>query len=468
MKGKILKQTSKEYKFGFYDGDVSFAKLPKGHSREVVKKISQLKNEPSWMTEIRLQGYEQFQKMPMPQWGPDLSSIDFDNLTYFIRPTNKIVDKWEGVPLKIRQTFKKLGIGKKEQEWLAGMATQYDSEMVYAAAKDELQKLGVIFESTDVAVQKYPKLVQKYFGKIIDAKHNKFAALNTAFWSGGTFIYIPPNVVLDRPLQSYFRINSRLSGQFERTLIIVDEKAKVDYIEGCTAPVFTTNNLHAAVVEVFVKRSAQCKYTTIQNWSNNVYNLVTKSADVAANGSMEWIDGNLGSKVNMKYPSCILRGEYARGNTLSIAIGMGKDVFQDAGAKMIHLANYTQSTILSKSVAGNGGSVNYRGTVVHDAKIKGAKSKVECDTMILDQASRSDTLPTNIVANNSSFIEHEAVVSKISDRQVYYLQSRGLSVDEARETIIMGFIEPFAKEIPLEYASELNALIKMEMEGDIG
>ena len=456
------------YKYGFNDGELSVDNLPKGHSEEVVRKISSLKNEPSWMTELRVKAYHKFLELEMPNFGPDLSMIDFDEVSYYVRPTNDIVSSWDEVPEKIKRTFNKLGIGADEQEWLAGLATQYDSEMVYASAKEELTKLGVIFESTDEALKKHEELFKKYFGQLVDMSDNKFAALNTAFWSGGTFIYIPKDVKLDRPLQSYFRINARGAGQFERTLIIADKGSNVHYVEGCTAPTYNIDNLHAAVVEVFVEENASCKYTTIQNWSDNVINLVTKRSIVEKNGSMEWVDGNIGSRINMKYPSTILKGDYSRANTLSIAVGMGKNVIQDAGAKVIHLGNNTQSTILSKSLSGQGGVVNYRGKVFVDPNAKWTKSKVECDTMILDELSKSDTIPTNIVSNNTSSIEHEAVVSKISEKQIYYLQTKGLSRDEAREMIVMGFIEPFAKEIPLEYASELNALIQMEMEGDIG
>ncbi len=466
----MIKQTDvkKDYKYGFNDGELDVSKFPKGHSKEIVKKISELKEEPKWMLDERLKAYDVFVKADLPNFGPDLSKIDFDSISYYVKPTNVVAENWEDIPEKIRNTFDKLGISKDEQEWLGGVATQYDSEMIYAKSKKELEEKGVIFTSTDEALKNHSEIFRKYFSKLVDSSNNKFSAMNLAFWSGGTFIYVPKNTVLDKPLQSYFRINARGAGQFERTLIIVDEGSSVHYVEGCTAPTYTIDSLHAAVVEVFVEKNAKCKYTTVQNWSDNVLNLVTKSSIVEENGSMEWIDGNLGSKINMKYPSTILKGDYSKGNTLSIAIGIGKDIIQDAGAKMIHKGNYTQSTILSKSISGSGGSVNYRGTVIHDPNIVGAKSKVECDTMILDKDSKSDTIPTNIVGNNSSQIEHEAVVSKISERQIYYLESRGFSRSEARELIVMGFIEPFVKSIPLEYASELNKLIKMEMEGDIG
>ena len=462
------KDVKKNYQYGFNDGVIDISKFGKGHSEKIVRAVSAQKKEPQWMTELRVKSYKKFLEYPMPTFGADLSEVDFDDICYYVKPTNVIAKDWEDIPEKIRTTFDKLGISKSEQEWLGGIATQYDSEMIYAQAKEELSELGVIFTSTDIALKEHPELFKKYFSKIVDQNHNKFAALNMAFWSGGSFIYVPPNVTMDRPLQSYFRINARGAGQFERTLIIVDKNSKVHYVEGCTAPTYTIDSLHAAVVEVFVEENATCKYTTVQNWSDNVLNLVTKSSLVEKNGSMEWVDGNLGSRINMKYPSCILKGDYSKGSTLSIAVAMGKNIIQDAGAKMIHLGNYTQSTILSKSIAGMGGSVNYRGTVLHASNIKGAKSKVECDTMILDANSKSDTIPTNIVLNNSSSIEHEAVVSKISEKEIYYLQSRGFNRNEAREMIVMGFIEPFTKEIPLEYASEMNRLIHIEMEGDIG
>lgn len=464
----MSKYEKQDYKYGFSDGDVSVVKLPKGHSEEIVREISKLKNEPEWMLEIRLRAYKKFLTYDLPTFGPDLSKIDFDAISYYVKPTNKVSSSWDEVPDKIRKTFDRLGISNEEQEWLGGLATQYDSEMVYNNHLEELEKQGVIFCSTDEAVQKYPEIVKKYFATLVDEKHNKFAALNTAFWSGGTFVYVPKGVKLERTIQSYFRINARGAGQFERTLLIVEEGAVLDYAEGCTAPTYTTDSLHAAVVEVFVDKRASCKYTTIQNWSDNVLNLVTKSAIVEEAGVMEWIDGNLGSKLNMKYPSTILKGDYSKANALSIAIAMGKGIIQDAGAKMIHIGKYTSSTILSKSISGFGGEVNYRGTVLQKPEAIGSRSKVECDTMILDGLSRSDTIPTNITSNSSSSIEHEAVVSKISERQIFYLMSRGLSRDKARETIIMGFVEPFAKEIPMEYAVELNQLISMELEGNIG
>ena len=458
----------KEYEYGFNDGDLNVKKLKKGHSIEVVKVISKLKKEPKWMLDKRLQAYKKFLEFDNPKWGPNLENIDFNEISYYVKPTNIVAEKWGDIPEKIRKTFDKLGISKQEQKWLGGIATQYDSEMIYAQAKEELNAKGVIFESTDNALKKYEELFKKYFGTLVDGAHNKYAALNMAFWSGGTFIYVPKNVKLGRPLQSYFRINSRGAGQFERTLIIVDEGAQVEYVEGCTAPTYTVDNLHAAVVEVFVEKHARCKYSTIQNWSDNVINLVTKVSILKERATMEWVDGNLGSRLNMKYPSCILEGDYSQGSTLSIALAMGKGIIQDAGAKMVHIGKDTKSTILSKSIAGAGGSVNYRGLVVQKDTAINSKSKVECDTLILDKDSKSDTIPTNIVHNSSSSIEHEALVSKINEREIFFLQSRGLTRNEAREMIILGFIEPLTKSIPLEYASELNKLIKIELESDIG
>ena len=458
----------KNYKYGFADEDDLKKHFPNGHSRDVVKEISRLKNEPKWMLDIRLEAYEHFLKNDLPKWGPDLSKIDLDEISYYVKSDNVITENWEEIPEKIRKTFDKIGISKEEQEWLGGMATQYDSEMIYKNSIKALEKDGVLFCSTDEAVQQYPEIVKKYFSKLVGKENNKFSALNTAFWSGGTFVYVPKGIKLDRPIQSYFRINARGAGQFERTMIIVEDDGELDYIEGCTAPTYTIDSLHAASVEVFVGKRAKCKYTTIQNWSDNVLNLVTKSSIVDERGTMEWVDGNIGSKINMKYPSTILKGNFSTGSMLSIAVATGNEVIQDAGAKMIHQGKHTKSTIISKSISGFGGKVNYRGTVLQEKGAINSKSKIECDTMILDGVSTSDTIPNNIMRNNSSTIEHEATVSKISEREVYYLMSRGLTEAEAKETIIMGFIEPFAREIPLEYASELNAIIKMEFDGNLG
>ncbi len=456
-----------EYKYGFHDEDISVYKTGKGLSEEVIRNISQKKQEPSWMLEYRLQAFHQFEKMPLQNWGPDLSNLNFDDYTYYIKSSDKTENRWEDVPETIKDTFDKLGIPEAEKDFLAGVTTQYDSEAVYHNMLEEVESKGVIFLDTDTALKKYPDLFKKYFGKLVPYSDNKFAALNSCVWSGGSFIYVPKGVHLDKPLQSYFRINTERMGQFERTLIIVDEGADVHYVEGCTAPIYSKDSLHAAVVEIFVHKNARCRYSTVQNWSNNIVNLVTKRAKVFENGSMEWIDGNIGSGVNMKYPACILAEPHAKGTCISIAVA-GKDQIQDAGAKMIHLAPYTSSTIISKSVSRNGGEVNYRGLVQHGPKAQYAKSKVECDTLILDKQSRSDTVPTNISRNKTSQIEHEATVSNISEEQLFYLMSRGLTKSQATEMIVMGFLEPFTRELPMEYAVELNQLLKLDMSESIG
>jgi len=457
-----------EYQYGFHDEDVSVYRTKKGITREIVEEISKIKGEPQWMTDFRLRSFDVFLKKPMPSFGPDLSQIDFAEYTYYIKPSEKMQNNWDDVPESIKNTFDRLGIPDAEKKFLSGVATQYESEMVYHNMLQEVEDKGVIFTDTDSALKNYPELFRKYFATIVPFGDNKFAALNSAVWSGGSFIYVPPGVKLDKPLQSYFRINSESMGQFERTLIIVDEGADVHYVEGCTAPTYSKDSLHAAVVEIIVLKNGKCRYSTVQNWSNNVLNLVTKRAKVYDHGIMEWVDGNIGSHITMKYPACILAGEYARGMTISIAVASHIHQIQDAGAKMIHQAPYTQSTIISKSVARNGGEVNYRGLIQHTAGAYKAKSKVECDTLILDDLSRSDTLPTNIVANPTSTVEHEATVSKISEEQLFYLMSRGLSKSQASETIVMGFLEPFTRELPMEYAVELNQLMKMEMEGSVG
>ena len=464
-KKELLKD--EEYKYGFKDKDVSIFNTGKGLNEDVVREISKLKNEPDWMLEFRLKAYKAFKELPMPSFGPDLSFLDFDSYTYFIRPSAKVEKDWDKVPETIKNTFQKLGIPEAEQKFLSGVTTQYESEAVYHNMLKEVEDKGVIFLSTDQALKFCPDLVKKYFNTVVPYKDNKFAALNGAVWSGGSFIYVPKGVVLEKPLQSYFRINNEKSGQFERTLIIVDEGASVHYVEGCTAPTYSKDSLHAAVVEIVVLKDAKCRYSTVQNWSNNIVNLVTKRALVKENGQMDWIDGNIGSQTNMKYPACILAGEGAKGNCISIAVA-GKGQYQDAGARMIHLASNTSSTIISKSIVKNGGVANYRGTVRHMKNAINCKSHVECDTLILDDISKSDTIPTNAVMNNTSFIEHEATVSKINEDQLFYLMSRGLSKKDATQMIIMGFIEPFSKELPMEYAVELNQLIKMDMDGSVG
>lgn len=456
-----------EYKYGFKDEDVSIFKTNKGLNEDIVRQISKYKNEPEWMLEYRLKAYKEFQKRPMPKFGPDLSEIDFNDFTYFIRPSDKVSASWDEVPETIKKTFDKLGIQEAEQKFLSGVSTQYESEVVYHSMLKEVEEKGIIFFDTDTALKKCPEIFKKYFGTVVPFTDNKFAALNSAVWSGGSFIYIPKNTKLDKPLQSYFRINSQQMGQFERTLIIVDEGSEVHYVEGCSAPIYSKDSLHAAVVEIIVHKNAKCRYSTIQNWSTNIINLVTKRAMVLENGLMEWIDGNIGSHINMKYPACVLKEKYAKGVCISIAVA-SKDQIQDAGAKMIHLAPNTSSTIISKSIGKLGGSVDYRGLVKIGENAKNSRSKVECDTLLIDDISTSDTIPTNIVNNNTSIIEHEASVSKISEEELFYLMSRGLDKTKASQMIVMGFIEPFAKELPMEYAVELNNLIKLEMEGSIG
>ena len=458
---------NEEYKYGFKDEDISVFKTQKGLSEEVIREISKIKNEPEWMLEFRLKAYKKFLELDNPSWGPDLSEIDFSEYTYYIRPSDKIGTTWEEVPETIKDTFDRLGIPEAEKKFLAGVHTQYESEVVYSNMLKEVEEKGVIFLDTDSGLRLYPDLFKEYFAKVVSYADNKYAALNSAVWSGGSFIYVPKGVKLEKPLQSYFRINSESMGQFERTLIIVDEGADVHYVEGCTAPTYSKDSLHAAVVEIYVKANGKCRYSTVQNWSSNILNLVTKRAYVEEYGAMEWIDGNIGSHITMKYPACVLAGEYARGMCISIAVA-GENQIQDAGAKMIHLAPYTSSNIVSKSLSRNGGAVNYRGLVRHGKNALYAKSKIECDTLILDKISRSDTVPTNVNENNTSTIEHEATVSKISEEQLFYLMSRGLTKSQATEMIVMGFLEPFTRELPMEYAVELNQLLKLDMSDSIG
>lgn len=466
-KNKDLEQIGTDYKYGFTTDAKRVFDTGHGINEDVVRKISEYKKEPEWMTELRLKAYHEFAKMKWPKFGPKLDMINFDEYVYYIKSTDNVSNDWEDVPDKIKDTFEKLGIQEAEQKYLAGVSTQFESEVVYHNTIEELEKLGVLFCDTDTALKKYPEIMKEYFNKVVPHQDNMFSALNTAVWSGGSFIYIPKGVKIDKPLQSYFRINSEQMGQFERTLIIVDEGASLNYVEGCTAPKYSKDSLHAAVVEIYVKEGGYCRYSTVQNWSNNIINLVTKRAYVEGHGHMEWIDGNIGSMVNMKYPACILAGPYAKGTTISIAFA-NSGQYQDTGAKMIHLAPNTTSQIISKSICRGGGKVNYRGTVRHNKLAKDAKSHIECDTLILDDISTSDTIPTNICENNSSYIEHEATVSKVSEEQLFYLMSRGLTESQATEMIVMGFIEPFAKELPMEYAVELNQLIKLEMTDSIG
>ncbi len=425
---------------------------------EKVKEISKIKKEPKWMLDFRLNSYKKFIELGNPNFGPELK-IDFSDITYYKRIDDKVHSNWQDVPSEARNTFCKIGLPDAEKKYLAGIGAQFESEVIYHNMLKELVDKNVIFCDTDTALKEYPEIFKEYFNHLVKYDENKYTALNGAVWSGGTFIYIPPNTKLDRPLQSYFRINSKNMGQFERTLIIVDENSELHYMEGCTAPTYTSDSLHAAVVEIYVKKNAKCRYTTIQNWSNDVYNLVTKRAIVEESGLMEWIDGNIGSKVNMKYPSCILNGKYAKGNCISIAVA-GEGQIQDAGAKMIHLAPNTTSNIISKSIACHGGNASYRGTVNIIDKAENSKSTVKCDTIILDNESKSDTIPQNKVSNETSIIEHEATVSKIDEEKLFYLMSRGLSEDKAKELLIMGFIERFREELPMEYAVELNALLK--------
>ena len=456
-----------DYKYGFHDKDVSVFRSERGLTREIVEEISGMKDEPAWMLEYRLKSLDIFYSKPMPQWGGDLNELNFDEITYYVKPSEATERSWDEVPEEIKRTFDKLGIPEAEQKYLAGVSAQYESEVVYHNMKEDLEDLGIVFKDTDSALKENEELFREHWGKVIPNTDNKFAALNSAVWSGGSFIYVPPGIKVDTPLQAYFRINSENMGQFERTLIIVDEGASVHYVEGCTAPVYTTNSLHSAVVEIIVKKDAYCRYTTIQNWANNVYNLVTKRTVVEANGTMEWIDGNIGSKLTMKYPACILKGEGARGLTLSIALA-GEGQHQDAGAKMIHLAPNTSSTIVSKSISHHGGKVTYRGIVEFGRRADGARANIECDTLIMDDKSTSDTIPYNEIKNDNISLEHEAKVSKVSEEQLFYLMSRGISELEATEMIVMGFIEPFTKELPMEYAVEMNRLINYEMEGSIG
>jgi len=455
------------YKYGFKNEDVSVLTTGKGINEDVIREISSLKREPDWMLQFRLKSYRAFQKMPMPTFGPDLSFLDFGSYTYFTRPSSKEENQWSEVPETIKKTFQRLGIPEAEQKYLSGVSTQYESEVVYHNMLEEVKNKGVVFLSTDMALQLYPELFRKYFNTVVPFADNKFSALNGAVWSGGSFIYVPKGVHLEKPLQSYFRINNEKTGQFERTLIIADEGSDIHYVEGCTAPIYSRESLHAAVVEIIVLKGARVRYSTIQNWSDNIVNLVTKRAFVEEDGLMEWIDGNIGSMVNMKYPSCILHGDRSKGSCISIAVA-GKGQFQDAGARMIHQGKDTSSTIISKSIVHGGGVANYRGTVRHEAGAVNARSHVECDTLILDEASRSDTIPSNEIRNSTSFIEHEATVSKIKEDQLFYLMSRGLNKNDAAQMIVMGFIEPFSKELPMEYAVELNQLIKMDMTGSVG
>jgi len=457
-----------KYEFGWSDSDTAGATATRGLNEDVVRDISSKKSEPQWMLDLRLKGLKLFHRKPMPTWGSDLSTIDFDNIKYFVRSSEKQATSWEDLPEDIKNTYDRLGIPEAEKQRLvAGVAAQYESEVVYHSIREDLEEKGVIFVDTDTALKEHEDLFKEYFGTVIPVGDNKFAALNTSVWSGGSFIYVPKGVHVDIPLQAYFRINTENMGQFERTLIIADEDSYVHYVEGCTAPIYSSDSLHSAVVEIVVKKGARVRYTTIQNWSNNVYNLVTKRATCEAGATMEWVDGNIGSKVTMKYPAVYLMGEHAKGETLSIAFA-GEGQHQDAGAKMVHAAPHTSSSILSKSVARGGGRTSYRGLIQVNEGAYGSKSNVLCDALLVDQISRSDTYPYVDIREDDVSMGHEASVSKVSDDQLFYLMSRGMEEDEAMAMIVRGFVEPIAKELPMEYALELNRLIELQMEGAVG
>ena len=456
-----------KYKYGFFEPEKYVFKARRGLNAAVVNEISHMKSEPDWMRAFRLHAYEHYTQRPMPKWGADLGTIDFDNIFYYIKPTEKRADSWDDLPPEIKRTYDRLGIPEAERKFLAGVGAQYESESVYHNLKDEWEKLGVIFLDTDSALKQHPDIVREYFGTVVPPEDNKLAALNSAVWSGGSFVYVPAGVRVDIPLQAYFRINAQNAGQFERTLIICEPGSYVHYVEGCTAPIYTSDSLHSAVVEIIVKEGARCRYTTIQNWSTNVYNLVTKRAVAYRDATMEWIDGNLGSKLTMKYPSVYMVEPGAKAEILSVAFA-GKGQHQDPGGKVIHAAPHTQSVIVSKSISKDGGRAGYRGLVrIYDGA-KGSRSAVRCDALILDERSRSDTYPTMEIDEEDVSITHEATVSKVSDEQLFYLMSRGVKEDEAMNMIVRGFVEPIVKELPLEYAVELNRLIALEMEGSVG
>jgi len=456
------------YEFGWHDKNDAGANAKRGLTEEVVRDISSKKNEPAWMLETRLKALALFEKKPLPNWGAYLGDIDFENIKYFVRSTEKQATSWEELPDDIKNTYDRLGIPEAEKKRLiGGVAAQYESEVVYHQIREDLEKDGVLFLDTDTALKQHEDVFKEYFGSVIPAGDNKFSALNTAVWSGGSFIYVPKGVKIDIPLQAYFRINTENMGQFERTLIIVDEGAYVHYVEGCTAPIYSTDSLHSAVVEIIVKKNARCRYTTIQNWSNNVYNLVTKRAVAQEGATMEWIDGNIGSKVTMKYPAVWLVGEHAKGETMSVAFA-GEGQHQDAGAKMVHAAPNTSSAIISKSVARGGGRTSYRGLIQVNEGSYNAKTTVKCDALLIDDISRSDTYPYIDCREDDVSMGHEATISRISEDQLFYLMQRGLNEDEAAAMIVRGFVEPIARELPMEYAIELNRLIELQMEGAVG
>ncbi len=456
------------YQYGWADSDTAGSLAKRGISEQVVRDISALKNEPDWMLQVRLRAYRMYLRKPMPDWGADLSGIDFDNIKYFVRSTEKQATTWEELPPEIKETYDRIGIPEAEKQRLvSGVAAQYESEVVYHQIRGDLEEQGVLFLDTDTALREHEELFKEYFATVIPIGDNKFASLNTAVWSGGSFIYVPKGVHVDIPLQAYFRINTENMGQFERTLIIVDEGAYVHYVEGCTAPIYSSDSLHSAVVEIIVKPGGRCRYTTIQNWSNNVYNLVTKRAVAHTGATMEWVDGNLGSKVTMKYPAIYLVGEHAKGETLSIAFA-GEGQHQDAGAKMVHCAPNTSSSIVSKSVARGGGRTSYRGLIEVQEAAHHSASTVRCDALLVDTISRSDTYPYVDVRVDDVAMAHEATVSKVGEDQLFYLMSRGMAEDEAMAMVVRGFIEPIARELPMEYALELNRLIELQMEGAVG
>ena len=456
------------YEYGWHDSDAAGASARRGLNEDVVRDISAKKGEPEWMLNQRLKALNIFDKKPVPTWGADLSGIDFDQIKYYVKSTEEQAQTWEDLPDDIKATYDKLGIPEAEKQRLvAGVAAQYESEVVYHQIREDLESQGVIFVDTDTALRDYPELFEEYFGTVIPAGDNKFSALNSAVWSGGSFIYVPKGVHVDIPLQAYFRINTENMGQFERTLIIVDEDAYVHYVEGCTAPIYKSDSLHSAVVEIIVKKGGRCRYTTLLNWSSNVYNLVTKRTKVEEGGTMEWVDGNIGSKVTMKYPAVWMTGPYAKGEVLSVAFA-GENQFQDTGAKMTHMAPHTSSNIVSKSVARAGGRAAYRGLVQVNQNAHHSTSNVECDALLVDNISRSDTYPYNDIRNDHVTLGHEATVSQVSEEQLFYLMSRGIAEEEAMAMIVRGFVEPIAKELPMEYALELNRLIELQMEGSVG
>ncbi|MDK2981044.1 MAG: Fe-S cluster assembly protein SufB [Chloroflexota bacterium] len=462
----MLRELNTE-KYGFKDPENYVFKSQKGLSADIVRQISAMKKEPEWMLEFRLKALEQFRSMPIPTWGPDLSRLDLEDLYYYVRPTDEQGKTWDEVPDDIKNTFDRLGIPEAEQKFLAGVGAQYESEMVYHSIQEQLAEQGVIFLSIEEGLRQYPDVFREHFGKSVPPSDNKFAALNSAVWSGGSFVYVPKGVKVDLPLQAYFRLNMASIGQFERSIIIADEGSQVHYVEGCTAPQYSRDSFHSGVIEIFVKKNARVRYTTIQNWSTNVYNLVTQRAMVYENGTMEWVDSNLGSKTTMKYPSCILLEPGAHGEILSMAFA-GKGQIQDAGGKMLHLAPNTSSKITSKSISKDGGRSSFRGLLKVKKGASGARSSVACDALILDPLSRSDTYPTIDSAENRVSIGHEASVSKVSEEQLFYLKSRGLSDEEATTMVVSGFIEPLVKELPMEYAVEMNRLIQLQMEGSVG